>query len=66
MNCNEEIEKLNTKIKNITRTKLRLKNNLNIVIDELKREKSELKAENELLKKQLEKLKWADEWENIN
>lgn len=61
----DEINELKTKIKNITRTKLRLKNNLNVVIDELKKENTDLKQENEKLKQQLEKLKWADEWDNI-
>lgn len=67
-----EVEFLQKKIHNLQRTKLRLKNNLNQQIQELKQNIIDLENKynqserlNNMYKEKLSKIKWAEEWDNI-
>lgn len=67
-----EYELLQKKLHNVQRTKLRLKNNLNEKIEDLKYKLKESQRENAILveennnyKTKLEEVKWATEWDNI-
>ena len=67
-----EYELLQKKLHNVQRTKLRLKNNLNEKIEDLKYKLKEQEEQNSILveennnyKTKLEEVKWATEWDNI-
>ena len=68
----QEVELLQKKNHNLQRTKLRLKNNLNQQIQELKQTIIDLENKynqserlNNMYKEKLSKIKWAEEWDNI-
>jgi cell division protein FtsB len=54
---------LQKKVHNLQRTKLRLKNQLNNIIDNLKNENEELKQKNNKLTTELE---WISEWDTAD
>lgn len=58
-------ELMNSKIHNLQRTKLRLKNQLNTIIDELKLENVALKQKNAKLTEKVAELAWANDWDNV-
>jgi len=60
-----DTEMMNSKIHNLQRTKLRLKNQLNTIIDELKLENAALKQKNAKLTEKVAELAWANDWDNV-
>ena len=60
-----DTEMMNSKIHNLQRTKLRLKNQLNTIIDELKLENAALKQQNAKLTEKVAELAWANDWDNV-
>jgi len=60
-----DTELMNSKIHNLQRTKLRLKNQLNTIIDELKLENAALKQKNAKLTEKVAELAWANDWDNV-
>jgi hypothetical protein len=60
-----DTELMNSKIHNLQRTKLRLKNQLNTIIDELKLENTALKQKNAKLTEKVAELAWANDWDNV-
>ena len=60
-----DTELMNSKIHNLQRTKLRLKNQLNTIIDELKLENVALKQKNAKLTEKVDELAWANDWDNV-
>jgi len=65
MNEINETINLRKKIKNLNRTKLRLKNILNDKIKVLEEKNKILENKNKVLEEKCNDLKWADDWENI-
>tara|TARA_E500000178_G_scaffold294434_1_gene299773 strand:+ start:1542 stop:1760 length:219 start_codon:yes stop_codon:yes gene_type:complete len=68
----QEVELLQKKLHNVQRTKLRMKNNLNKQIEELKQTITDLEQkynESEVLnksyKEKLNKVEWAQDWDNV-
>ncbi len=68
----QEVELLQKKLHNVQRTKLRLKNNLNQQIEELKQIIIDLEEKykesenlNKKYKKKLDNVKWAQDWDNV-
>ena len=68
----EQVELLEKKLHNVQRTKLRLKNNLNQQIEELKQTINDLEEKyseserlHKLYKEKLESVKWAQDWDNL-
>ena len=59
------MELADRKIHNLQRTKLRLKNQLNTIIDELKLENASLKEKNVQLMYKVAELAWANDWDNV-
>tara|TARA_B100000035_G_C20998428_1_gene553650 strand:- start:1022 stop:1240 length:219 start_codon:yes stop_codon:yes gene_type:complete len=68
----QEVELLQKKLHNVQRTKLRLKNNLNQQIEELKKTILDLEEKykdserlNKKYKEKLDSVKWAQDWDNL-
>ena len=68
----QEVELLQKKLHNVQRTKLRLKNNLNQKIEELKKTILDLEEKykdserlNKKYKEKLDSVKWAQDWDNL-
>jgi hypothetical protein len=59
------MELADRKIHNLQRTKLRLKNQLNTIIDELRLENASLKEKNVKLTNKVTELAWANDWDNV-